>query len=213
MTNLLRLADSHLLLDGFEEFVRHWLDDPQPVPVPEPTEAQRNWLKLHAPEVEKYWQMVHRWPGASLDGAQDSFVGLFVTREDWEVKNVPLVYENQGCWTISWNSESKDLWCGDADQERIDITISHFLVTFGLYNLVVANWGEVFLEPGERVSASIEAQSNLIWEGPYHPGQSFEFFYLGEKSLLWYHDSYDFTIFGSTDPSTEDWLLEQLRNA
>lgn len=49
--NLQRLADSPLLLDGFEEFIRKWLGDPPPAKVPKPDSFLELWLMTLPPEV------------------------------------------------------------------------------------------------------------------------------------------------------------------
>ncbi len=76
MTNLDRLKGSGLLVDQFDEFLGMWFEDYEPNEEPlvfEDEEGNEVFQKLPY-EVRRFYEVVHRWPQAGINGrfkAQD----------------------------------------------------------------------------------------------------------------------------------------------
>lgn len=215
--NILRLADSPLLLDGLDEFVAHWLGTSPALTETLPSREEQDWLSLFPPEVTQYWQMIHRWPGAYLGGSQDDFAGTstFLSREP-QNGEVILVNEAQSVWTISWNFQEEELWVEeDESRMRLPCTIAQFLVTFGLYSLALGYWsestdGEAFFLDEEPVPDAIAEKGYRLWSGIYQsPEEPIEWWYAPEPGVMW-HTFHGMTIFSSREEGGSEWIEERL---
>jgi hypothetical protein len=112
------------------------------------------------------------------------------------------------------NTQSKDLRVGDEEfEDMLNSSISQFLVTFGLYELIMGSFSEITLEPDEKVPDSIQSQANLIWKGNYSsPGDEIEFWYIQQKSIIWFRDPNDWRFFGTGNDQDEEWLFKHIRD-
>ena len=191
MMNFRRLANSPLLLDGFEEFVRHWLANPEPAPVPEPDDYLKAWLMVMPIEVTTYWQIANRWPDASLKGSQDQFVGFVKTWQEIDPAKprLALVIEGESSWIVYYDVVKKKLVVqADLEDPLVELpcTVGQFLVTFGLFNIVIAYQGSDMIWDGP-VPLGLSGDAIPIWDGCYpNPGMGLTFQYISESNMLFW---------------------------
>lgn len=201
MIDLRRLADSPLLLNGFEDFVAKWCGG-EPEELPDDTDL-KTWFAISPPEVRQYWEIANRWPKASLLGAEFSLsMQIF--------DGNPVIVDGGEGWTIYWD-RSIELLRVVEKKNPIKNSIGEFLVTYGLFEMVMGNDFDFTDETGNEfgVAEVVVPESTEIWEGEliaYAP--SLLRFYFHPKGILWWDDDSHWRFYAGQSQEADDWLTE-----
>jgi len=196
MTNLDRLKGTPYLVDGFESFLKNWLELSEPSDKPFPWEAEElARFHLLPTEVQQFYDIVRRWPQAEMlsktswdrlaypPGKPSQYIhslGEWVTekqpssmvlarnhRASWRVE-VGVRDENFAVLFTDAGRGGRDL--PDGESLQMAVGPAEFLVTFGMRELLLAN-------PLSEWDPQALKQATVIYTGRYHADRELEFLY------------------------------------